>query len=124
MRSASRGAIQREKGFGGVLVQKKFLRLGFGCKSFAKKMLPREMDQGLEEVGNGREESRARVPWQAKSSATPDPKSSGAEIICQSFSCLKKIWDGFLGPGYRNRNSRHLTFPVVISSSSSPRAIL
>lgn len=106
MRSTSRGALQREKGFGGVLVQKKFLRLGCGCKSFTKKMLPREMDQGVEEVGNGRGESRARVPWQAMSSVTPDPKSSGAQIICQSFSCLKTIWDGFPGPGYRNKNSQ------------------
>lgn len=82
------------------------------------------MDQGVEEVGNGRGESQARVPWQAKSSATPDPKSSGAEIICQSFSCLKKIWDGFLGQDIGIGTRRHLTFPVVISSSSSPRAIL
>lgn len=57
MRSASREALQREKGFGGVLAQNKFLRLGFGFKSFIKKMLPREMDQGVKEAGNGRGES-------------------------------------------------------------------
>lgn len=57
MRSASREALQREKGFGGVLAQNKFLRLGFGFKSFIKKMLPREMDQGVKEAGNGRRES-------------------------------------------------------------------
>lgn len=86
-------------------------------------MLPREMDQGVEEVGNGRGEDQARVPWQAKSSATPDPRALEQKSYVKAFPALENLgW--FLGQDIGIGTRRHLTFPVVINGSSSPRAIL
>lgn len=85
MRSASRGALSERKRFWRCFSSEEIPVTRIWVQVICQENASKRDGSGVEEVGNGREQL-PRVPWQAKSSATPDPKSLEQKSYAQSFS--------------------------------------